>query len=101
MPRPAAPTVADEATLDFEDTFSRVEAPRFRYAGAHVRIGGRTVTVAGEGFDDEYLLDTDPVYELDRYEIGTGSIVGYLGGHPFVIVKDTGCRCTGSRKVPK
>lgn len=89
------------AGVDFEDTFSRVEAPLARYSGAHVRITGRMAIVAGQGFEDEFTLDGPPEYELDLYEIGSGSVVGYIDQRPFVVVKDIGCKCNGSRKVAK
>lgn len=102
MPRPEAPAVPEAAPgLDFEDLFSRVESPRWRYSGSVVRVSGRTVTVSGDGYEDEFTLDAPPDIDRDRYYLGSGAVVGYLDGQPFVIVRDTGCRCNGSRKAPK
>lgn len=99
MPRP---TSALTAGVDWEDAFSRVEAPAFRYSGSHVRITGNTVVVSGQGFEDTYTLDGPPVVENpDVYVKGSGAVIGHIDGVPVVIIRDTGCKCHGSRKVPK
>jgi len=101
MPRPDSLSSAAVIDGPFIDSYSRVEMAGLRYNGATVEITGLTARISGPGFDDTYILQGPPEYDLSSYRSGSGSVVGMYANEPFVVIRDIGCQCRGSSKMAK